>query len=125
MMTKEDMDNLVARGCGTPGCTHQDETLYLRSSCHTDVPLMIVANLRGDINILCVKCGQPVCVLQNPSDVKKVGGNKDCCADPILWASYTKGSGVVKFTCYFCGDDIYHVILAETGQAVVGQTITS
>jgi len=56
------MEQMVAKGCSIPGCTHADhKELYLRQRCHPRAGLDVrYEKGSGVLNILCRECKQPV-----------------------------------------------------------------
>ena len=111
-----DLDVWAAQGCANPECREHDHTVYLHSRCHIDVPLMVVWMEAGkqqkNAAVLCIKCGTPLAVLATEK-VEQEPPTKDCCKEEIYWANYTKGTGVVHFTCYFCKTEVMRVTVSK------------
>lgn len=109
-MTRDDMDQWASGGCHKDGCGHDDHTMFLHSSCHINVPSFTVEAV-DRVAVACCKCGQPICILE-ASKIEKTQGK--CCnegGDDIGWGSYTVGSGIVTFACYYCKKEIMKVTL--------------
>lgn len=107
-LTRVDMDNWVSAGCSIDGAP--EDTLFMHARCHTDVPLHFIHVAPDAEGVCCLKCGKPVCLLS----VKEAKRFEKCCLEyleDVGWMSYTKGSGVVKCSCYFCKKEIAHLTL--------------
>ncbi len=61
----EDLDELLAKGCSTPGCTHKNHHgLVLAGRCHPGAGQKVVGRPGGVVEVLCDRCERPIVTLQ-------------------------------------------------------------
>lgn len=109
MLTTVDMERTAAHGCGHAGCGHVEDMIYLHSRCHIEAPLLIIS-VANTMTLCCIQCGGQVASF-SVKELKKSPDLAECCTEEIYWASYTKGTGIVLVTCYFCGKDVLQAVL--------------
>jgi hypothetical protein len=61
----EDLDEILARGCSTPGCTHEHHHgLVLSPRCHPGAGQKVIGRAGGIVEVLCDECEKPIVTLQ-------------------------------------------------------------
>jgi hypothetical protein len=122
-LTKAGMERIVSGGCQIEGCKHDhhDPVIYLHTRCHPSVPFVL--SFVGPIaSLTCDRCGGLMCdfaiAYAEPDPVAPLCCNKFK-NKRLYWGSYTRGSGLVELTCYFCKAPVLTLRLLEDGRILL------
>lgn len=58
----EDLEKMIAKGCQTPGCTHDDHgTLFLQARCHPKADIEVsYTKDSGELLVACAECHKAI-----------------------------------------------------------------